>query len=236
MNLISVTDEKGELCPSLRHKLDLLAFYPEEDLSWHHAWRMLDLEYEAWKQNGSERYVLSKLASTVLNSASKRSQQVWVAGLVALAYFGLHAEGQTASINKAVDLVAAQTENSLKTDFVFFDSRKNEFIHKDVRLQSDPASIRQIFHKYRVAAHVCAARIVCVEYMEPLMPFDPAPQADRSYLATVIAFQHVFHSQIEVPWDLRLVGHPSGFSFADEALMPTIGMMRELLGDFARGT
>ena len=232
MNLASVTGADGELLPYARHLLDAMAFFPDDERSRSYLRGILEHEHAAYALVGAEKYRPSKVALVLLNYSAKRSQQVWVCGLVALAVFGLKALGERASQEAAVKRVAEATGKSNKNPFVYFDAASGEFLEKGVSLQSDPASIRQIFKKYRSAAHICAARVTCAPYLEPLKPFEAARDADRYYRSTVIAFQHVFHEQMDLQnWGLRLVGMPPGLLDDAPPLYPTTGQTEELLGE-----
>ncbi len=236
MNLASVTGADGELLPYARHLLDTMAFFPDDERSRSFLREILEQEHAEYSSVGAETYKPSKVASVLMNYSANRSQQVWVCGLVALAVFGFHALGKRASQNAAVRHVAEATGKSNKESFVYFDAGSGEFFEKGVRLQSDPDSIRQVFKTYRSAAHICAARVTCAPYLEPLKPFEPAREADRYYLSTVIAFQHVFQKQMDLQsWGLRLVGMPPGLLEDAPPLYPTTGQMEELLGEQALG-
>jgi len=234
MTTYSLADDSGELLPFSRHLLDVLAFFPDDDLS-HHALRyILKLEYEKWRTLGADQYQASHVTSVLMTDAANRSQQVWVSGLVALAMFAQHAQGKKPSQKTAVEQVCAYTAKQNKHDFVFFDSGRGEFSVKGVRMQSDPASVRKLFKKYRSAANVCAARVVRASYLEPLPPFQEARVADRCYLATVVAFQNIFEHQMGMrDWGIRLVAAPPGLQDDSAPLPPPAALMDDLMGKSA---
>lgn len=228
--LISVSDSSGELFPYARHYLDAMAFWPDDERSFYQVGTLLDMEYQARRLQGDDNR-LSQVLSTQLNFAAKRSQQVWVAGLVALSIFGLHAQGQRVSQEAAYRLVSQHAGRVNRHPFVYFDSNNAAFIEKAVPLQSDHDSIRRIFTRYRCAAHICAARVVATQYLEPLAPFETARTADRCYLLTAIAFQHLFDRQLGFQeWGLRLLSMPPGLNDDAIVFLPTVAQMEDLFG------
>ena len=147
---------------------------------------------------------------------------------------GLHCTGQNPSQRKAVNLVADYVGRSVKEPFVYWDPLSKKHIEKMDRVTSDPATIRQIFSQFRHSAHICAARITAVDYLEPIGPFDAAPEADECLLATVVAFQHIFAKDLKKDeWNLKLLSLPETVSTSLVPLVPTTGLMEALLQETA---
>lgn len=228
MTLYSVTNSDGEIDAVSRSKLHALAFFPEDDISWYLAWHLLEAEHAFWVKSGAAAPTTSHFSKIVSNACVKRAQQVWVTGLVALGFFWLHAKGKRVSQNQAVEIAAAYAAAPSTRPFWFY-NQDNEIEERQLALPSDHASIRQIFKKYRNAAHICAARVSCSEYLDPLPAFEVATQADRSFIATTSFFQHVFHREMDVEWGLRLIETPKGLSIGEEMLRPSDEVWVELL-------
>ncbi|MEM9755617.1 MAG: hypothetical protein AAF914_06470 [Pseudomonadota bacterium] len=229
MNLVSVSDAKGQLLPYARHILDALAFFPEDELSYLQIKELLALEFAWIDPAHPEAFNPSMVTSAVMNYAANRSQQVYVCGLVILAMRWLLSQGRQPSQNAACELVGRHAALQNDHPFIFYDARGAEFVEKGKSVPSDAATVRQIFTKYRRAAHICAARISCSAYLEPIAPTAHAPVADACYLATVVKFQSFLANRSEAKnWDLRLVSYPPGLFGEAHPLFPPDDMLSDL--------
>lgn len=229
MSLVSVSDGKGQLLPYARHILDAVAFFPEDELNYIQIKELLALEFARIDPNKFDAFNPSTVTSAVMNYAANRSQQVHVCGLVVLAMLWLLSRGRQPSQNAACELVGRHAGMHNDHPFIFYDTRGAEFVEKGKSVPSDAATVRQIFTKYRRAAHVCAARISCAVYLEPIAPTAHAPVADACYLATVVKFQSFLANRSEAKnWDLRLVSHPPGLFEEAHPLFPPDDMLSDL--------
>lgn len=230
---ICISDVNGAPLPYANYLLEALVFFPMRDGSFEQARLLIADEYLRFKQVGSRAYRPSKLLQAVTNSARKRSQQVHVAGLVALAMFGLASVGKRASQDAACAMVSKLTSSNHKEPFVFLDPKKQTYFERYVSVPNDPDSIRQIFKEHRALAHVCAARIVANDYLKPLPMFEEAIVAHASLLRTVFAFQGFFVTHFaENDWELRLIDYPRALPTDFPHLEPLHDRM-EMLMQFA---
>lgn len=227
--LYSVLNSRNEIDALSSAKLDMLAFFSDDDISWRLVWQVLEAEYAERLIVGDQKHQFSQVTSTILNAAIKRSQQVWVAGLVALAQFAIWKRDGKTSQRKASEAVSNFSGFSPKETFAYFDVRSGRYYDKQVRVQSDPDSIRQVFRKYRNAAHICAARVCLASQDMTITPFAKVSKIDQSYLATTVFWQSFFKNEMSTEWNLREVTRPRSLVVIDHAVFPPDALLSDLL-------
>ena len=197
---------------------------------------LLNSEHERWLRDGAERYEPSLLTSAVLASVAARSSAVFTTGLVGLALWGMSALGVRPSLTKAHHGVANALADQHKTPFYYWDASQKKYFERRIDLPSSERAVREAFNQHRRAVHICAARVVANEYLEPLAPFDPAPIAQTSYVLTAAALMGFFARYDEKfghansrPINPYLFGWHSGFQPNIPALEPTKGLMQPLM-------
>ncbi|MFK7879008.1 hypothetical protein [Roseobacter sp.] len=229
--LIRLSDESGKILPYARQLLDALAFFPDDELSFKICRFAIEREYQEYLKRGPDVLKVSLATAVLINAAEKRAQQVHVAGLVALAIFGLKSLDRRPSQEAAVERVAKHNSMANKFPFERWDYKSGKHTKYDKAVQCDVASVRQIFTMYRSVAHICAARVSSTDYLQPLSLFEPSKQADESKLATVLAFQAFFQTNIVAAqnWNMRLIEFPASLQSNPVVLEPERALMEALL-------
>ena len=225
-------DHHGQPLPYMRQLLDALAFYPDDEMSFQLCRQIIEAEHREYLRVGSTDYRTCRVTEVLINAAENRATRVHVAGLVALAMLGLKATNQRDSTEAAIRKVSELNYQANTFAFERFDNKAGELRQYLKKVQGHPDSIRKIFYEYRSVSHVCAARIVSTDYLEPMPIFEPAPEADASRLATVLAFQSFFQREVKASdeWGLRLLACPPGFFETAAVLEPLAWRMEELMG------
>ncbi len=203
----SIGDENSHVARFSTLLMDSLAFIYEDTDGFEAIRAILLKEFERFDEHGLSVKPM-KVTMSLLNALNPRSQQVHVAGQVALTMFVLKKSGLHHSQEAAVEIVAKLNEQSFKQEFSHWDLGKRQLVTKDVQVRSDPSNVRKAFVLYRKAAHICAARIVASEYLSQEPQYEPAPLAASCYIFTALAFQEFFADELgRTDWNLRMISY-----------------------------
>ena len=215
-----MTDDNGALLPYSRYVLEAAAFYHGDLDSIEAVKALLALEYKRWLRSEGEKYMPSEPARELLIAMSTRTVSVHVAGLVGLSLLALIFTDKKPAITKAYQMAAAygqprQNVPSLsyarprkKMDFYSWDYDKQKFVTEKRSMATSARAVRKAFRDYKSVIHICAARISSVEYLLPLSPFEPAPEADACMFETVALFERLLSKYDKFQRDNR--SHPLG--------------------------
>lgn len=222
--------ENGLLARDAAILLKIHASFPKDIDSVAQAMSLFDDERHRWFCLGPYRYSPTAFSETARDAIHRQAGQRAIAGLVGVALTALDNAGQSMSLNLAAKVVSEFSYKHGKMEMLFW---KDRTWRKDSKLLTgDRPSVAKIFRKYRSVAHIVAAEICSQEYLLPPHPFQNAPDADASFVATAIYFQlRLKKAGSFDDWGLREISlPPHEFCETYAPLLPTKELTQSLIG------
>ncbi|MEL7026345.1 MAG: hypothetical protein AAGO57_03815 [Pseudomonadota bacterium] len=211
--------------------MDLYSEFPYDDDSRKQAIWLLANEIDRHRTLGPEAYRPTWLSDCILTALGKKVARRTLAGCVGLAMVALENAGRNPSLRAAATVIDEFANSAGKLDFILFTGSKG-WREASKPLTGGVDNIETIFRAYRPSAQICAAQFVCSEYLEPLQPFDAAPEATEHYLVTAIYYQRRLVNLASAEnWNLwNIVASQPNSEIAAAPLQPSLERLEQLLG------
>lgn len=205
MRHIILSDDGYNIASNAAHRLLAPCFFPESPRDQAQGLFIAALEQEEFRRVGPEHYRPSELMVAASNLIENRAAQLYAVGFIALSYIYLAATPYRPSLNRA-SIIASYSAGEFGhvTWRAGLDPTGKD---KQKAVTGDPASLEQIFRRYRSVAHICAARVSAGGYLDHAHIWDETPQVTEAMIQTAVTFQDALERSTDVStwnlWDLK---------------------------------
>ncbi len=205
MKIISLSDDGVRFSESAYYRMLAHCFFQNSEADRELAMLIANYETTRFRELGPENYSMSEIGKLIFLSVEKRSARMAICGYVTIVMCFNKMFGRSPSLYLASKIVSEMCHRYGKIELVSQINGKLEI--RKIGATDDPPSIQNIFREYRSVAHICAARVSCVEYIEIPAIFDRAPLVENCIISTAAYFQQLMQ---EIPkssewelWDVR---------------------------------
>lgn len=227
MPIFNLSNEPCSFREHAYFEVQATKFFPEEQDSREQLMLLLYHELNKGKLEGAEEYEPSSLIKLLAPALKKRLGQMHTAGLVALVMCSKNGAGERMSLNASAPVVAKYAEVHPK---VLFGALIEGDEGHTATISSDVATVERHFRRWRSVAHLLAADICIMDYMDPAVFPDRNISFEYSYFKTAAFFQSVLKKADSYKnWGLHeLDGSPPDFFEHATICFPSRAMVSAL--------